>query len=88
LLRLALLYLVAVNAVAYGVFWLDKRRARRGGPRVPERELLLWAAAGGSLGAWLAVRRLRHKTGKLWFRAAFLGIVAAQVAGLWLLGPW
>jgi uncharacterized membrane protein YsdA (DUF1294 family) len=86
--RLVLLYLVAINAVAYAVFWLDKRRAARGGRRVPERELLLWAAAGGSLGAWLAMRRLRHKTRKLSFRAAFFGIVVAQAIGLYLLGPW
>jgi uncharacterized membrane protein YsdA (DUF1294 family) len=82
LLKLALLYLVAVNVVAYVVYWLDKRRAQSGGRRVPERELLLWAAAGGSLGAWLAMRRLRHKTRKPWFRVALLSIIAAQVAAL------
>jgi len=87
-LRFLALYLVAINALAYGVYWLDKRRAQRGGRRVSERELLLWAAAGGSLGSFLAMRRLRHKTRKVGFRLAFLGIVAAQVAGLYLLGPW
>jgi uncharacterized membrane protein YsdA (DUF1294 family) len=87
-LRLLAFYLVAINVVAYGVYWLDKRRAERGGRRVPERELLLWAAAGGSLGSWLAMRRLRHKTQKRGFRMAFLAIVAAQVVGLYLLGPW
>jgi uncharacterized membrane protein YsdA (DUF1294 family) len=86
--KLLALYLVAINAVAYGVYWLDKRRAQRGGRRVSERELLLWAAAGGSLGSFIAMRRLRHKTRKLGFRVAFLAIVAAQVVGLYLLGPW
>jgi len=86
--KILLFYLAAINLLAYAVYWLDKRRAQRGGRRVPERELLLWAAAGGSLGAWLAMRRLRHKTRKLSFRAAFFGIVAAQVVGLYLLGPW
>jgi uncharacterized membrane protein YsdA (DUF1294 family) len=31
------------------------------------------------------MRRLRHKTAKLGFRVAFLAIVLAQGAGLWLL---
>jgi uncharacterized membrane protein YsdA (DUF1294 family) len=85
LFKILLLYLLGVNAVAYAVYWLDKRRAQRGGRRVPERELLLWAAVGGSLGAWLAMRRLRHKTQKLGFRVAFFGILAAQAAGIYLL---
>jgi uncharacterized membrane protein YsdA (DUF1294 family) len=88
LFRLLLLYLVAINLVAYGVYWLDKRRAARGGRRVSERELLLWAAVGGTAGAWLAMRHLRHKTRKFGFRAAFLGIVAAQILALYWLGPW
>ncbi len=86
--KFLLLYLVAINAVAYGVYWLDKRRAARGGRRVSERELLLWAAAGGSLGSWIAMRHLRHKTRKLGFRAAFFGIVVGQVLALYWLGPW
>ncbi len=88
MLRILLFYLVAINVAAYGVYWLDKRRAARGGRRVSERELLLWALAGGSLGSWLAMRRLRHKTRKLGFRAAFFGIVLAQALGIYWLGPW
>jgi uncharacterized membrane protein YsdA (DUF1294 family) len=87
-LKVLAVYLVLVNLAAYGVYWLDKRRAQRGGRRVSERELLLWAAAGGSVGAWVAMRRLRHKTRKLGFRATFLAIVVAQAVGLYWLGPW
>ena len=88
MLKFLLLYLVAINLVAYGVYWLDKRRAARGGRRVSERELLVWAAAGGSLGAWIAMRRLRHKTQKTGFQVAFFAILVAQVVGLYWLGPW
>jgi len=86
-LRVILVYLVFVNLLAYGMVWLDKRRARRGGPRIAEKELLLCVLAGGSPGAFLAMRRFRHKTKKRGFRWAFFGIVALQlgVAGylLW-----
>ena len=85
MLRVLAAYLVFVNLLAYGVYWLDKRRARRGGPRISEKELLLWAAVGGTPGAWLAMRRLRHKTKKTSFRVYFYGIVLLQVVGLWFL---
>ena len=78
-MRLLILYLALVNALAYGVYWMDKRRAERGRPRVSEKELLLWVAAGGSLGAYAAMRRFRHKTRKRSFRLAFYGLVAAQL---------
>lgn len=86
--KILVFYLALINLLAYAVYWLDKRRARSGGRRVPERELLLWAAAGGSLGSFIAMRRLRHKTRKLGFRVAFFGILVGQVLGLYLLGPW
>ena len=85
ILRVLIVYLAAVTLLAYFVYWLDKRRAQRGGRRISERELLLWAAAGGTPGAWLAMRKFRHKTRKTWFRAALAGIFVAQVAGIWLL---
>jgi len=55
-------YLILINAIAYLLMAADKAKARRGGRRIPERTLLLAAAAGGSLGAWIAMRTRRHKT--------------------------
>ena len=81
MIRLLGLYLLVVNSLTYFVYWLDKRRARSGGRRIAERELLMWAAAGGSLGAFYAMRRFQHKTAKRSFRIAFFAVVAAQLAG-------
>ena len=69
--------------LAYCVYWLDKRRAERGGRRISEKELLLWAFAGGSFGAFAAMRRLRHKTSKRSFKLAFGGVVALQLVLIW-----
>ena len=72
--------LVALNigtAIAYAV---DKRAARRGTRRVPERTLLVCGLAGGWPGAVLAQQLLRHKTGKPAFRRAFALTVAAHLA--------
>jgi len=58
-----LLLLLAGNLVAFVLFWLDKKAARNGDWRIPERTLLL-ATAFGALGGWMAQQILRHKTRK------------------------
>ena len=88
MLRFLLYYLLAVNAITYLVYWWDKRRARSGKRRVSERELLLWALAGGSPAAALAMNRHRHKTQKRSFRLWFLGVVVVQAALIFGLVYW
>lgn len=57
-----------MNVLTFVVFGLDKWKARRGRWRVPESTLLVLAALGGSVGAWLAMQLFRHKTQKKKFR--------------------
>lgn len=78
-------YLGIVNAAALFAFAFDKGRAMAGGRRVPERQLLAYAAIGGSPGALLARHVLRHKTRKQPFVNRLRAIVAVQVVGLGLL---
>ena len=73
------LWLVAINLVTYLMYAWDKRRAKKGQRRISERELLLWALAGGSPAAFLAMRKFRHKTQKMSFRLQYWGIVIVQV---------
>ena len=58
----------------------DKRRARRGGWRVSEKQLHLVALLGGWPGALLAQHSLRHKTVKRKFRFVFWLTVIGHVA--------
>jgi len=74
-----------VNLLTYGVYWWDKRRARIGGRRISERELLMWALAGGSAGAIAAMRIHRHKTQKLSFRIWFGLVLLVQASAIVLL---
>lgn len=78
--------LLALNVLAFCLYGLDKRRARRGRRRIRERTLLLVAALGGSAGAWLGMRLWHHKTLHLRFRLGLPLILIVQlVMALWLL---
>lgn len=57
-----------VNLVAFFLYGLDKWKAVRGLWRISERTLLLLALAGGSAGAFLAMRIFRHKTRHVLFQ--------------------
>lgn len=87
LFGIVIVWLVAINLTTVIVFRYDKGIAARGFTRVPERILLLFAALGGTIGAYLAMYRFgeRHKTQKRWFQVLFWLIAAVQVLLLiWL----
>lgn len=70
---------ILVNLLAFALFGLDKRRARRGQWRVPERNLLTLAVLGGSVGAKIGQRVFRHKTSKQPFAGILNAICLMQV---------
>jgi uncharacterized membrane protein YsdA (DUF1294 family) len=79
------LYLLAVNLAAFVLMGADKRKARRGAWRIPERTLFLPALLGGALGGVLGMRTFHHKTRHWYFRWGFPLLLALQLAGLgWL----
>ncbi len=77
-----ILFLVAINLFTYAAYWLDKRRARNHDWRIPEGVLLGLALIGGSPAAYIAMRRLRHKTSKTSFRVRYWCMVALQLCAL------
>lgn len=54
----------AMSMATFIVYWLDKRAARQGAWRVPEKTLHLLSLACGWPGALLAQQLLRHKSAK------------------------
>jgi len=57
-------WVVVASLITYALYAWDKRRAQRGDWRISERFLHLWELVGGWPGAFLAQRRLRHKSAK------------------------
>ena len=79
-------YLAVINLATFAVYGVDKRRARRGKWRVPEKTLFLLPLLGGSVGALLGMRMFHHKTKHWYFVWGVPGVLLAQIAlAVWLL---
>ena len=80
-----LLYLLLINAVAFVLMLVDKRKARKNRWRIPERTLILSALFGGSIGALLGMYTFRHKTKHLKFTLGIPAILIAQISlAIWI----
>ena len=78
--------LAAINLATFIVYGADKRRARKGKWRVPEKTLFLLPLLGGSVGALLGMRVFHHKTRHWYFVWGIPAILLAQIAlAVWLL---
>lgn len=73
-----LIYLLAMNVLTFIVYGIDKMKARKHRWRIPESTLLLLAALGGSLGAWMGMQLWHHKTLHKKFRYGIPAIIALQ----------
>ena len=62
------IYYICVNIIAFILYGLDKKYAREGRWRIPEKTLLGIAMIGGAAGAWIGMQTFRHKTKNMSFR--------------------
>ena len=80
-----LVWLAVINLLTFIVYGADKRRARRGKWRVPEKTLFLLPLLGGSVGALLGMRVFHHKTKHWYFVWGIPAILLAQIAlAVWI----
>ena len=77
-----LAFLTFVNLSTYFLFVNDKLRSEQGLYRIPEFQLLMFSAIGGSMGAVLAQRSVRHKTRKQPFADMLLLIIGLQLGSV------
>lgn len=84
-MKFLFLYLFIINYIAFSMFAVDKERAIKHKKRISEKNLLTLCFFGGSLGGWLAMKKLRHKTSKDSFKFKFYAILIVQVILLFAL---
>lgn len=77
-LQLLTAYGIGINLLSFYLMAYDKSQARKGGRRVPERNLFIAAAVGGALGSLLGMRLWRHKTKHLSFTIGIPLILVIQ----------
>ena len=90
ILIIAAIVLVVMNIAAYVLMGVDKKRAKAGAWRIPEKTLFLVTGLFGGRGGTLGMFLLRHKTKHWYFRLGFPAMLAAQVillvaGAVWLL---
>ena len=69
-----------INLIVFCLYGADKRRAKKGAWRIPEKTLLAGTWLLGGVGAWLAMRMFRHKTKHIAFQvSAPIGAVLSVV---------
>ena len=74
-----------MSLILFILMGADKRKARKGAWRVPERTLFLFAFFGGAIGGLAGMYTFRHKTKHWYFVLGFWAFALAQIAlVLWL----
>ena len=73
-------YLLAINAVTFIVYGIDKYKAKKAKWRISEATLLLLAILGGSIGAWMGMKVWHHKTMHKKFKYGIPAILLIQIA--------
>jgi len=70
---------VVMNIVAFALMGHDKKRARQGKWRVPEKTLFLATACFGGLGGVLGMKVFHHKTQHWYFKVFFPVLLVVQI---------
>ena len=77
---IALAFIVIMNIASFCLMGHDKRCARQGKWRVPEKRLFLVTACFGGLGGVLGMKVFRHKTQHWYFKFFFPVLLVLQIA--------
>ena len=82
IILVALAIIAIMNIVAFVLMGYDKKCARQGKWRVPEKRLFLVTALFGGLGGVLGMKVFHHKTQHWYFRVFFPVLLVIQIVAL------
>ena len=74
-----IIYFVFINLIGFFVMWLDKRKAKKGSWRIPEKTLFIITGLGGGIGTTAGMYVFRHKTKKIQFVIGFPIITILEI---------
>ncbi len=73
------IYFIIINLIGFFIMWLDKRKAKKGAWRIPEKTLFIITALGGGIGTIAGMYTFHHKTQKIQFVIGFPLITILEV---------
>ena len=85
---IAAIVLVVLNVISFSLMAYDKRCAKTGKWRVPEKTLFIATGCFGGLGGVLGMILCRHKTQHWYFRVFFPLMLAVQIVILVILAQY
>ena len=79
------IWLILINAAGFLIMGIDKKRARKGEWRIPEKVFFIISAVGGSLGSLCGMYVFHHKTKQDYFSVGVPLIILMQMVVLFFL---
>lgn len=80
MVKIILIYVLAINLIAFLAYGIDKLKAKKNMWRIPEATLIWMAVAGGSIGAIIGMKVWHHKTLHKKFKFGIPAIIIIQIA--------
>lgn len=77
--RYLIYYLLVINLIGFITMFWDKRQAKKGRWRIPEKTLFTITFLGGGIGTISGMYLFRHKTKKLRFTIGFPVILISEI---------
>lgn len=74
-----IIYFVLINIIGFLIMYIDKRKAKLGRWRIPEKTLFFITALGGGIGTIVGMYTFRHKTQKIQFVIGFPFITILEI---------
>ncbi len=77
--KVLLIYTLIINIAGFLSMYIDKKRAIKNKWRIPEKNLFIIAALGGSIGSIAGMHLFRHKTKHWYFKFGMPAILICQI---------
>lgn len=78
-MKYIIIYIIAINLIAFLAMYIDKRRARNASWRIKESTLFTLVLLGGGIGGIAGMYTFRHKTQKMQFVIGFPAILIVEI---------